>query len=227
LPLTDPANLASDVPAISKAAEIKAEEDLAPQKIAALRYLATIGCGGCYKSVEDAFLAALDDCTEAVRYEAVKALRDTTTCTCQFCNRDACCSEKIQKKLRDMAEGLDDKGCPKEMSERVRRQARLALAECGPPPPVVTTAPTQTEVPEEGPTEGPAEGPEAGEGETDRPDLPPPAEPESDSTARRGPAVRSIVPAPAVSGAVPAAAIIRLPSTDNSQPPALPPFINR
>jgi hypothetical protein len=219
--------LASDVPAISKAAEIKAEEDLAPQKIAALRYLATIGCGGCYKSVEDAFLAALDDCTEVVRYEAVKALRDTSTCACQFCNKEACCSAKIQKKLRDMAEGVDENGCAKEMSERVRRQARLALAECGPPPPEAVTTPTQTEVPEEGPTEGPAEGPEAPEGETDRPDLPPPAEPESDSTASKRPAVRRIVPAPVASGAVPAAAIIRLPSTENSPPPAFLPYINR
>jgi len=57
------------------AAEIKAEEDAAPQKIKALRYLATIGCAGCYPGVEEGLLAALDDCTESVRYEAVKALR--------------------------------------------------------------------------------------------------------------------------------------------------------
>jgi hypothetical protein len=229
LPLTDPANLASDVPAISKAAEIKAEEDLAPQKIAALRYLATIGCGGCYKSVEDAFLAALDDCTEVVRYEAVKALRDTSTCACQFCNKEACCSEKIQKKLRDMAEGVDANGCPKELSDRVRRQARLALAECGPPPPVVTTTPVQPEVPEEGPTEGPAEdpAPDVPPPAEASPDLPPPAEPESDATARKMPNAPKTAAAPVTSKTVPAAAVIRLPNTDNSAPPVFPQFIKR
>jgi hypothetical protein len=231
LPLTDPANLASDVPAISKAAEIKAEEDLAPQKIAALRYLATIGCGGCYKSVEDAFIAALGDCTEVVRYEAVKALRDTSTCACQFCNKEACCSEKIQKKLREMAEGVDENGCPKEMSDRVRRQARLALAECGPPPPEAAAAPAQTESPEEGPTEGPA-APENGSPEEPPAadptrDLPPPAEQEPDSTARRLPPTGIPTPTPGTRATIPAAAIMRLPSTEGSQPPAFPQFIKR
>jgi hypothetical protein len=162
LPLTDPANLSDSAPAsVQKAAEIKAQEDQAAQKIAALRYLATIGCGGCYPSVEDAFLASLEDCTEEVRYEAVKAIRDTTTRNCQFCNKAGCCSEKIQKKLREMAMETDDSGCPKEPSDRVRRQARMALAECGPPAPVPTPEPEP--VPEEGPAEGPPAGIEAEE----------------------------------------------------------------
>src|SRR3990172_6319414 len=62
-------------PAVEAAAAIKAKEDAAAAKIAALRYLAKFGCG-CYNedgSVEKAFIAALDDCTEAVRYEAVMA----------------------------------------------------------------------------------------------------------------------------------------------------------
>ena len=42
-PLADAANLESQNPAIKAAAEIKAEEDLAPQKVKAIRYLATIG----------------------------------------------------------------------------------------------------------------------------------------------------------------------------------------
>ena len=175
LPLTDPANLAADAPpAVQKAAEIKAQEDAAPQKIAALRYLSTIGCGGCYPSVEDAFIAAMDDCTEEVRYEAVKAIRDTTTRHCQFCNAAACCSEKIQKKLRELAFETDDSGCPKEPSDRVRRQARMALAECGAPPP--EPQPEVEPVPVEGPTEGP---PAAIEGtvpppETEEGSVPPP-----------------------------------------------------
>jgi hypothetical protein len=158
LPLDDPANMADTAPTtVQKAAEIKAQEDQAAQKIAALRYLATIGCRGCYESVEDAFIDGLDDCTEEVRYEAAKALRDTTTNACQLCNSDACCSEKIQKKLREMAFETDDAGCPKEPSDRVRRQARLALAECGPPPPAPAAAPTEDiEGPEES-SEGPPE----------------------------------------------------------------------
>jgi hypothetical protein len=158
LPLSDPANLSDSAPTtVQTAAEIQAQEAQAAQKIAALRYLATIGCRGCYEGVEEAFIAGLEDCTEEVRWEAAKALRDTTTNVCQMCNSDKCCSEKIQKKLREMAFETDDSGCPKEPSDRVRRQARLALAECGPPPP--TTEPTPVSVPLEGPT-SPAEGPD-------------------------------------------------------------------
>jgi hypothetical protein len=160
LPLDDPANLSDSAPAaVQKAAEIKAQEDQAAQKIAALRYLATIGCRGCYESVEDAFISGLEDCTEEVRYEAVKALRDTSTNACALCNSEACCSEKIQKKLREMAMETDDSGCPIEPSDRVRRQARLALAECGPPPPepAAETRPIIEEGPQEGPEEGPPE----------------------------------------------------------------------
>jgi hypothetical protein len=160
LPIGDPANLSDSAPAaVQTAAEIQAQEAQAAQKIAALRFLATIGCRGCYEGVEDAFIAGLEDCTEEVRYEAAKAIRDTTTHCCQLCNSDKCCSEKIQKKLREMAYETDDNGCPKEPSDRVRRQARLALAECGPPPVVPQQVPPP--VPEEGPSEGPAEGPTA------------------------------------------------------------------
>jgi hypothetical protein len=156
LPLTDPANLSDSAPtAVQTAAEIQAQEAQAAQKIAALRYLATIGCRGCYEGVEEAFIAGLQDCTEEVRYEAAKALRDTTTHACQMCNSDKCCSEKIQAELRKMAYETDDSGCPIEPSDRVRRQARLALAECGPPPAAPQTAPAV--VPQEGQGEAPPE----------------------------------------------------------------------
>ena len=69
----DPANLQSDNPAIKKAAEIKIEADLAKQKIKALKYLGEVGCG-CYPGVAEVLMAALDDCTEEVRYEAAKAI---------------------------------------------------------------------------------------------------------------------------------------------------------
>ena len=145
LPITDPANLDSPNPAVSAAAEVKAQEDAADQKIKGLRYLATIGCGGCYPDVEQALLAGLDDCTEVVRYEAASALRNTAGNPCQFCSSDKCCSPTVQKKLQDVAYGVeDDTGCPTEPSARVRRMARLALAGCGGP---IAESPTPLEGP--------------------------------------------------------------------------------
>ena len=74
--IADPENLESDNDAIRSAAEVKQEEDLAEQKIKALKYLATIGCG-CYDKdgkIEAALLAGLKDCTPDVRMAAVDAL---------------------------------------------------------------------------------------------------------------------------------------------------------
>ena len=63
--IADPANLDSQNPEIKAAAKIKAEEDLVPQKVKAIKYLASVGCG-CYPGVRDALLACLGDCTEEV-----------------------------------------------------------------------------------------------------------------------------------------------------------------
>ena len=90
--LTDAANLAPEGPKVLKAAaEIKMAEDLAPQKIKAIKYLATIGCG-CYNKknadmVETAILEALDDCTADVRREAINLVIKQAgggCCSCQF-----------------------------------------------------------------------------------------------------------------------------------------------
>ena len=78
LAIADPRNLLSKNPAIKKAAEIKAEEDLKKQKIKALKYLGTIGCP-CYPGVTEALIAALDDCTEDVRVQAAKAIEASAT----------------------------------------------------------------------------------------------------------------------------------------------------
>ncbi|MEN1678610.1 MAG: hypothetical protein AAGJ46_03390 [Planctomycetota bacterium] len=177
LAITDPANLAEGAPpAVKTAAEVKAQEDQAAQKIKALRYLATIGCGGCYENVEEAFLAALTDCTEEVRYEAVLAIRETTGKECCFCSHGACCSEKIQKKLRELAYDLKGPCCPTEPSARVRRQARLALQACGPatvveepevePEPEVAPEPELIEAPGDGGSADAADD-ETGEGDED------------------------------------------------------------
>jgi hypothetical protein len=180
LPVVDPNSAAAQSPAVATAAEIKASEDAAPAKIAALRYLATIGCAGCYKGVEEAFIAALEDCTEEVRYEAVLALRKSA-CGCHKCAgccKDGCCSEKIQKKLREMAYETDDMGCPKESSDRVRRAARLALRQCGPP--IMKPEPAAE------PTTAPAE--VKGEGK--------PKAPATQDAAHVGPAADNTLPPP-------------------------------
>ncbi len=131
--ITDPANLSETAsPSVQAAAKVKAEQDQASQKIQALRYLATIGCGGCYPEVEEALLAALDDCTEVVRYEAVKAMRGKKRKCCTYCSQDGCCSAKVQKKLNEIANKMKPTGGYVEPSERVRRLARLALSTCAP-----------------------------------------------------------------------------------------------
>lgn len=163
--ITDPSNLdpntaAGQNPAIAKAAEIKQQEDLKKQKIKAIKYLATVGCC-CYKGVDEALMAAMDDCTEEVRYEAVKAVSEAGAekkkhhglchlhhdgkggkgggCNCDGCDGNCCCSEEMSKKLAEIAYEKNDKCCWLESSERVREAAKEALRNCcpnnGPPPP--------------------------------------------------------------------------------------------
>ncbi|MDZ4820138.1 MAG: peptidylprolyl isomerase, partial [Planctomycetota bacterium] len=109
-------------------------------------------CGGCYPDIEAALLAALDDCTEEVRWEAAKAFRTAAGSPCEHCKSKSCCGPKVQKRLRAVVEDKDDKGCFVEPSARVRRMARLALAQCG-----GAVYDELLLVPEEGPSEGPAE----------------------------------------------------------------------
>lgn len=151
LPLSDPANLKSPIPAVAAAAKIKAAEDTAPQKIKALEYLATIGCTTCYPGkngplVQEAFLSGLQDCTEAVRFAAVNALLQTAGNPCTVCKQSACCGPEIMRALHDIAYKIDPaSGCYVEPSARVRRVARLAMRGCGNivPPPVVPGIPLE------------------------------------------------------------------------------------
>jgi hypothetical protein len=132
-PVMDPANLASASPAIAGAAAVAAAEAAAPQKIAAVKYLAKVGCG-CYPEVEQAFLAALEDCTEEVRFEAAQAVRYAADNPCRPCCLDGCCTPAIREVLYKIAYGYTERCCPFEPSPRVRRAARLALGACGPGP---------------------------------------------------------------------------------------------
>jgi hypothetical protein len=128
--LADPANLASDVPAIKAAAEIKAQQDLAPQKIKAIKYLGQIGCG-CYGGVAEALTAALEDCTEVVRLAAAEALAEALVCKCDVCEA-TCCTPELAAKMYERAYGRDANGCYLEPSERVRAALEQAVAACPP-----------------------------------------------------------------------------------------------
>jgi hypothetical protein len=186
--ITDPANMSEDAsPAVKAAAEAKAEEDQAPQKAKAIRYLASLGCGKCYPDTEDALLAALDDCNQTIRLETVKGLRKSVGDACQCCRQNSCCSPKLLKKLNEIAYDTDESGCYVEPSPTVRRYARLVIRGCGG---------VRTEVPSEPPIEGPssAGGPDA---PTEAPpsELPPSELPPSQPTPDEPPP--AAVPTPA------------------------------
>ena len=156
--IADPANLEAPNPAIKAAAKIKAEEELAPQKIKAIKYLTTVGCAGCYPGVKDALLAALDDCTEDVRYEAALAFCEASGSPCSHCNPESCCAADAMTKLQEIAHEQDDQGCYKEPSSRVRAAAANALRACRrvrPPAPAAPTPADDKEVPIEAPPQEP------------------------------------------------------------------------
>ena len=137
--LTDAANLDPEAPKmLQAAAKIKMAEDLAPQKLKALKYLATIGCG-CYNKknadiVEAAVLEGLDDCTIEVRREALMLVLQQVQggqCGCQpACNPKSCCSAKIYKKLEEMVNKTDTTGCPAESDSSIRYLAQQVLSAC-------------------------------------------------------------------------------------------------
>ena len=167
--IADPANLESKNPAIKTAAQIKAVEDLKAQKIKAVKYVATVGCG-CYPGVNDALLAALDDCTEEVRYEAAVALCQVAGNPNNVCGK-GCCNAAIMNKLHEMAYGQDEQCCNKEASPRVRAAAANALDACRRkhPPGAAPAKETGKELPQD-PTEAPKK---ELPGPADQPPLPP------------------------------------------------------
>jgi hypothetical protein len=130
--VADPANAESDNPAIRVAAQAKADADLAPQKIKAIKFLATVCCCcSAYKAdVKKALLASLSDCTEEVRYSAAVALCQCSGNPCTRCNRCSCCDPDIMAKLAELADGRAPNGCYLEASPRVRAAARNALDGC-------------------------------------------------------------------------------------------------
>lgn len=172
LRLADPALAQVDNAAIKKAQQIKAEEDLAPQKIKAVKYLASLGCQKCYRGIEEAMVESLKDCTESVRYETVKALAGIPDQKCPECDND-CCTEKVTEELAKMAyeRDPDHPDCWLEPSARVRQAAKETLSVCcaGRQPPMDATSPAS--MPRQTPIEGgnrdetPVEGGQSAEAE--------------------------------------------------------------
>jgi hypothetical protein len=184
--IADPANLKSDVPAIKAAAEIKQAEDLKPQKIKAIKYLAQIGCG-CYdkdEKVTGALLAAMDDCTEEVRLAAVEAIATAASGEyCTHCKERSCCNEKIVAQLSKIAYDRDDTGCFIEPSERVRQAAIRAMCVCC----ADHAGPIEAPVPP--PVEG-SDRPPAVEGR----DVPRPAQPPQPPPSTDDPTTTTVLP---------------------------------
>jgi hypothetical protein len=153
--IADPANLESKDPSIKKAAEIKQAEDLKKQKIKAVKYLASIGCG-CYDAdggVTAALVASMSDCTEDVRYETIKAITEAAQegC-CANCGSTCCCNKDILTAFAKIAYERDDTGCYLEPSERVRQAAAEGLRACCPndSPPVIVEPQAEDPIRREG-----------------------------------------------------------------------------
>jgi len=159
------AMVAAKNPAIQAAAKIKIDKRQKRQKIAALKYLAKVGCG-CYEKeykVSEALLAAMADCDEDVRMKAVEAVCQTLCdAQCQVCEKTGCCNLAISKKLYEMAYKTDENGCPIEPNDAIRQLAHEAYCMCSLYRP-------EMEKPEEPPIETPIEAPKVPPVESDVP----------------------------------------------------------
>ena len=148
--LNDPRNLFSEDAAIKRAAEIKIQEDLKPQKIKSIKFLASIGCA-CYDqddSITKALIKATQDCTEEVRLTAVEQVKEAASgACCSNCGTKCCCKEDMLKRLAQMAYHRDETGCYLEPSERVREAAAEALEECCPSGGPIIEAVEEEEIP--------------------------------------------------------------------------------
>ncbi len=160
---TSPEAATSPSVAIQNTAHVLAEEQLAPQKIKAVKAAAQVGSAA-YPQVEEALLAGLDDRNAKVRLATVKAILSTAgNQRCDDCDRSGNCTPAIRRKLWELGYGIDPDGCPLEPSPPVRRVARLALNSCGGPVPEPPPEPQPRELPPPEVLEA-AESPTAGNG---------------------------------------------------------------
>jgi len=105
--------------AVGAAAELAKCLEEAPQRIQAVRFMATADCGR-FPEVQKALIQALrGDCSECVRYEAALAF-----------NLGCCCSKPVMFALEQTVTGGTKDGFPREISPRVKQAAAIALARC-------------------------------------------------------------------------------------------------
>lgn len=139
--MSDPAFLEEEIAkgvkmpkALQEAAKIKIQEDLKAQKIKAVKYLASVGCGTDYnddKAITAALLEALNDNTEEVRLAAVKAIGKVAKDEAgERCKTKSCCEIEILEQLANMVYARDEYGCYVEPSERVREAALETMQTC-------------------------------------------------------------------------------------------------
>lgn len=145
--LNNPANLAEDMPkVVQEAAKVKIQEDLAPQKIKAIKYLTQIGCA-CYDKtgeITKALIASSEDCTEEVRLVTMESIHAAAQGKCcANCGMKCCCKPELTMQLSKIVYDRDDTGCYIEPSKRVREAALRALCACCP-----NAEPVQEEEPE-------------------------------------------------------------------------------
>lgn len=128
-----------DATALAASLSAKESDEEVKLKVRAIRYLAKQNCV-CYPEVIDALLGVLDDCSEIVRYEAVKALRQGCGGQrfCRPCNKfhavaneqKCACQPRVISRLSDVLLKRDAQGRLKERSARVRELAKLILLDC-------------------------------------------------------------------------------------------------
>jgi hypothetical protein len=142
LRIADPANLEEGKPEMLKvAAKMKIDQDLAPQKIKALKYISSVGCS-CYNkqsegAVEAALMEGMKDCTVDVRIAAIQVVLDNAGCQCSCSGQgqcETCCSPGVLKLLEEIAYKMNDNGCYVEPNQQVRCLAAQALLACPPLP---------------------------------------------------------------------------------------------
>lgn len=124
------------------AGALAAKKKAVKAKVAAIRFLANENCL-CYPEIVDSLLAALDDCAEEVRYEALKALRKGCGSRgCLSCSTGNCdprtdancpncqCQTKVLVRLSDLLLDRDIHNQYKERSQRVRQLAAAMISQC-------------------------------------------------------------------------------------------------
>jgi hypothetical protein len=101
------------------AARVKADEEDAKARRAAVRFLGTVDCNYWPEAIDALKTGLRKDRNECVRFEAALALRN-----------GCCCNKEIIKALEICITSSDADGFPKERSDRVRAAATDALMRC-------------------------------------------------------------------------------------------------